>query len=72
MSGLTDSFTMDGAIALAAKIKQLWHEKGNFEVHTWIEPIKIKLGGREKELTLYQVRSNLINALPPRKVAVAA
>ena len=72
MSKLNDNFTMDGAIALAARIKQLWHAKGHFEVHTWIEPLKMKLGDRDKQVTLYQVRSNLFNALPPQKVAVAA
>jgi hypothetical protein len=68
-----DSFTLDGAIAMAAKIRRLWQEKGHtHDVHTWVEPIDVKLGAREKPIMLYQVRSNLVNGLPPRKVAVAA
>lgn len=66
-----DSFTLDGAIAMAAKIRRLWAEKGH-EVCTFVEPIDVKLGERERPLMLYQVRSNLVNGLPPRKVAVAA
>jgi hypothetical protein len=66
-----DSFTLDGAIAMAAKIRRIWHKAGH-EVHAWVEPINVKLGAREKSIMLYQVRSNLVNGLPPRKVAVAA
>jgi hypothetical protein len=66
-----DSFTLDGAIAMAAKIRRIWHNTGH-DVHAWVEPIDVKLGAREKPIMLYQVRSNLVNGLPPRKVAVAA
>jgi hypothetical protein len=71
MAKRDDSFTLDGAIAMASKIRKLWQSKGFAEVHTWVEPIQIKLG-REAVETLYQIRSNLVNALPPRKVMVAA
>jgi predicted ribosome quality control (RQC) complex YloA/Tae2 family protein len=71
MAKRDDSFTLDGAIAMASKIRKLWQSKGFSEVHTWVEPVQIKLG-REASETLYQIRSNLVNALPPRKVLVAA
>jgi hypothetical protein len=61
-----DGFSLDGAIALADKIKRLWREKG-FVVNTKVEPIDVKLGGsRQKPLTLYQVRSDMLNGLPSR------
>jgi hypothetical protein len=60
-----DSFTLDGAIALADKIKRLWQAKGK-SVNTKVEIIDIKLGDREKPLTLYQVRSDMLNGLPSR------
>jgi hypothetical protein len=65
MSKDRDCFTLDGAIAMADQIKRLWHEKGK-SVNTRVETIDIKLGGRDKPLTLYQVRSDMLNGLPSR------
>ena len=59
-----DSFTLDGAVAMAAKIRRFWMDRGH-NISAWVEPIT--LGNREKPLTYYQVRSDLINALPPAR-----
>jgi hypothetical protein len=50
---------------MADQIKRLWQEKGQ-SVNTRVETIDIKLGGRDKPLTLYQVRSDMLNGLPSR------
>jgi hypothetical protein len=65
-----DSFSLDGAIALANKIKRLWWEKG-LVVTTRVEAVDalggVKLGGvRQRPIHLYQVRSDMINGLPSR------
>lgn len=68
-----------GAARLAARIMRFWHQAGHKNVRAWAEPVKIALpqkSGKETVRTIdaYQVRSNLLNGLPPAgsRMAMAA
>jgi hypothetical protein len=53
----------DGAIALAKRLQQYWHDQGYPAVRFWTEPLDerfAKIGTYE----VYQVKCNLVNGLP--------
>jgi hypothetical protein len=55
----------DGAIALAKRLQQYWHDQGYPAARFWTEPLAErfdKIGTYE----VYQVKCNLVNGLPPR------
>ena len=60
--------SIDGASLLARRIRDFWFDKGYFQIGVWVEPIKVVMQGDVTPKTLYQVRSNLHNGLPPRLV----
>lgn len=54
-----------GAMALASRLEQYWHQHGYLAARFWAEPIGErfeKVGTYE----LYRVACNLVNGLPPR------
>jgi hypothetical protein len=54
-----------GAMELARRLEQYWHDKGFPAARFWAEPIEQrfeKIGSYE----LYRVASNLVDGLPPR------
>jgi hypothetical protein len=54
-----------GAMVLARRLEQYWHDKGFPAARFWAEPIPErfeKIGSYE----LYRVASNLVDGLPPR------
>jgi hypothetical protein len=54
-----------GAMALAKRLEQFWHDEGFPAARFWAEPIGErfeKVGTYE----IYRVVSNLVNGLPPR------
>lgn len=60
-----DTLSQRGAMALARRLQQFWHEQGHTEVRFWAEPIDErfeKIGSYE----VYRVVSNLVNGAPPR------
>jgi hypothetical protein len=55
----------DGAMALAKRLQQYWHDQGYPAARFWTEPLDErfeKIGTYE----IYQVKCNLVNGLPPR------
>jgi hypothetical protein len=55
----------EGAIALAKRLQQYWHDQGYPAARFWAEPLDerfTKIGTYE----VYQVKCNLVNGLPPR------
>lgn len=54
-----------GAADLARQVRDFWFNKGYPHVRVWTEPIILQTSGMAMPRTLYQVRSNLHNALPP-------
>lgn len=65
--------TRKGAQFIAEKIESYWHRRGHTEVVVRIIPVTAP-DKREKgePATLYVVRSNLVNGLPPSRLAEAA
>jgi hypothetical protein len=64
-SKVVDTLTRDGAIALAKRLQQYWHDQGYPAARFWTEPLNerfAKIGTYE----VYQVKCNLVNGLPPR------
>ena len=60
-----ETWTQKGAMALAKRLEQYWHNQGFPAARFWAEPIGErfeKIGTYE----LYRVASNLVNGLPPR------
>ena len=60
-----DSLNEKGAIALAKRLEQFWHERGYPAARFWAVPIGerfAKIGTHD----LYRVACNLVNGLPPR------
>lgn len=64
--------TRDGAFKCAKRIEQFWHERGFTWVTAYIEQVVFAgkarvefLSSSEKERGCYQIRSNLVNGLPP-------
>jgi hypothetical protein len=65
MSTKLDTLNRDGAIALAKRLQQYWHDQGYPAARFWTEPLGerfSKIGTYE----IYQVKCNLVNGLPPR------
>lgn len=58
-----DFSTERRAKSLALQIERRWHQAGHPDVRTWIE----KRG--DKRSRRYEIRSNLVNGLPPKKVS---
>jgi hypothetical protein len=60
--------TQKGAMLLAKRLQNYWHEKGYIAARFWAEPIGErfeKVGTYE----IYRVTSNLVNGFPPRYAA---
>ena len=60
-----DTLSQRGAMALAKRLEQYWHNLGYPAARFWAEPIEerfAKIGTYE----IYCVKCNLVNALPPR------
>jgi fatty acid-binding protein DegV len=56
---MADTFTLEGAEMLAAKIARYWAKQGH-TVDTWLEKSYDTIAKR----TIYFVRSNLVNGMP--------
>ncbi len=62
---MVEFLTQRGAMALAKRLEQYWHQKGYVAARFWAEPIGErfeKVGTYE----IYRVTSNLVNGIPPR------
>lgn len=57
-----DSFTARGASKLALKIQTYWAMRGLTGVLAWAEPVK-SIGEDGKEVTVFQVRSNVVERI---------
>lgn len=60
-----ETLNRDGAMALAKRLQQFWHDRGYPGARFWAEPIEerfAKVGTHE----IYRVVCNLVNGLPPR------
>lgn len=60
-----ENLTQKGAMALAKRLEDYWHQRGFPAARFWTEP----LGERFEKVgtyEIYKVMSNLINGLPPR------
>ncbi|HEX3861106.1 MAG TPA: hypothetical protein VHY35_05385 [Stellaceae bacterium] len=64
-SDLPEMLSQKGAICLARRLQDYWHQRGYPAARFWAEPIDERI---EKVGTydLYRVASNLVNGLPPR------
>jgi hypothetical protein len=64
--------TQAGALALAQRLNAYWHSRGHLNVRHWIEPITLAERTRPlsdveaAKLTVFAVRSNLVNGTPPK------
>jgi hypothetical protein len=58
---MTDWLTSLHAGELASQIQGHWRDTGHPNVFVWAEPVHLKLNKRN----IHQVRSNLVNGLPP-------
>jgi len=64
-SPIIDTLNRDGAMALAKRLQQYWHDQGYPAARFWTEPLNErfeKIGTYE----VYQVKCNLVNGLPPK------
>lgn len=66
-----DNLSREGAQALADRLNDYWRAEGATKAQHWIEPVqhrgRKKTGDAHKEaVTMWVVRSNLVNGLPPR------
>lgn len=64
ISGGQDRLNRRGAMALAKRLEQYWHDRGYYTARFWAEPIDerfAKVGTYE----IYRVVCNLVNGLPP-------
>lgn len=60
-----DTLNREGAMALAKRLQQYWHDQGYPAARFWAEPVDerfAKIGTYE----IYRVVCNLVNGLPPR------
>lgn len=60
-----DTLNREGAMALAKRLQQYWHDQGYPAARFWAEPVDerfAKVGTYE----IYRVMCNLVNGLPPR------
>lgn len=60
-----ETLNQKGAMALAQRLENYWHEEGYPAARFWTEPVDErfpKIGTYE----IYRVASNLVNGLPPR------
>jgi hypothetical protein len=65
VTATVDTLSQRGAMALARRLEQFWHEQGYPAVRFWAEPIDerfAKVGTYE----VYRVTCNLVGGLPPR------
>jgi hypothetical protein len=53
----------NGAAALATRIMAVWREAGHDNVVAWVE----RVSSRSDKGSVYGVKSNLVNGLPPPK-----
>ena len=63
--GVRDTLNREGAMTLAKRLQDYWHEHGYPAARFWVEPIDerfAKVGTYE----IYRVVCNLVNGLPPR------
>lgn len=75
MAANSDSLTLSRAETLARKVSRYWRRLGYENVRAWAEPVHAKehSAGKLNDVLIYQVRSNLVNGLPPRvDLALAA
>jgi hypothetical protein len=54
-----------GAMALAKRLEQYWHDRGYPTARFWVEPIEERFD-KVGTFELYRVVCNLIDGLPPR------
>jgi hypothetical protein len=59
-----DSLTQAGAESLAYRLRQFWRDKG-YAITTRVEARAPKPTDGAKAFAFFQVRSNLVNGLPP-------
>jgi hypothetical protein len=60
-----ESLNRSGAMALAKRLQQYWHDQGYPAARFWAEPVDerfAKVGTYE----IYRVVCNLVNGLPPK------
>jgi hypothetical protein len=51
-----------GAWALAARLRDHWHEQG-YEIEAWVEAVRTE---SKENRHIWVVRTNLVGGLPPR------
>src|SRR5438477_11508830 len=64
-AAVSDTLNREGAMALAKRLQQYWHDEGYPAARFWTEPVDerfAKVGTYE----IYRVVCNLVNGLPPR------
>jgi hypothetical protein len=60
-----ETLNQHGAMVLAKRLEQFWHDRGYLAARFWAEPIDerfAKVGTYE----IYRVACNLVHGLPPR------
>jgi hypothetical protein len=60
-----ESLDHQGALALAKRLEQYWHDEGYKAARFWAEPIGTRFA-KIGTYDLYRVNCNLVNGLPPR------
>jgi hypothetical protein len=61
-----DHSSKDGAHKLAREIERYWREKGSTKIEAWVEPgAKIDGNQSTSHNARFDVRTNLVNGLPP-------
>jgi hypothetical protein len=60
-----DMLNRDGAMALARRLQNYWHEQVYPTARFWAEPIEERFA-RVGTYEIYRVVCNLVNGLPPR------
>jgi hypothetical protein len=64
-AGAKDMLNREGAMALAKRLQQYWHDRGYPAARFWAEPVDerfAKVGTYE----IYRVVCNLVSGMPPR------
>lgn len=60
-----ETLSQKGALALARRLQDHWHEQGYIEVRFWTEPIGERFS-KVGTYDLYRVVCNLVDGMPPR------
>jgi hypothetical protein len=61
-----DHTSLDGALALASRIREYWAERG-YEVETYVDSLQHRNDAGEVRDIIHTVRTNMIGGLPQRQ-----